>query len=641
MRGEYSSFRLYPFRRRNPRRNLDSGRRFCYTAPLYRGRRAIRQPTVSVALIFALTLAPAVCSAGFRGAFDPLTPDSKIFNRYETPSLRPLPAADGIERYFTFTTRSATPGRETSREIWLHRIVARAGINLPTLNEARVPLLRDATGLVSYVDPAWSPDGRYLAYVRTTSTAANPTIYVQEFMLSDNIAIAATPVGNPTLVVPGGGGAHRYPAWSPDGATLAFGSTKSGLSFDIYTVAVFPTVGSPVRRTFDDRSAEQQPDWSPDGTRIAYQTNFYGPDNLAIVDLTTPSPHSTSFAEPLAFPVYHRRPSWSSDGKSLYYHAPKNEDSEQLPDIWKLDLASQSKCAISIDLSADSDADVSGYLHTSPDGIEYNYFVFTSMAAGSDLAPGTPGPNIWRGEHIYNCFAPLQLGVVLQPHTLQLGSDGQNITASLSFPASTQAAGYQCASFDGPLEGVRLRNTVLPSPTLEGLLAKPDMATGGVFPVFTDKKQSGVPYIDVYWNRREVVAYLLERGLVGRDVPLRFEAYSNGVGRRFRGFAYIKLNAESATDAAVVLLNNSPNPFNPHTTIHFATGRDGTIAIRVFNARGESVRVIREGFYPRGRHEVTWDGRNSRGQEVPSGIYYAVAHGEGGAKDQVKMVLLR
>ena len=585
-------------------------------------------------------LGAAPAYAGFRASFDPLTVDSRVYNRYETASFRPLPATDGVERYFTFTTRSPVPGREGSREIWLHRNLVRAGINLPSVDEARLPLLQDPTGAVSYLDPAWSPDGRYMAYVRTNPTGSRPAIYVQEFVVSDVIAEAVTPVGSPILVVPGADGvAQRNPEWSPNGKTLAYQSTASGRTYDIWTVDVFPSVGTPVRRTDDDFHGEQEPAWSPDGTRIAYTTSLYGPEVLAIVDLTTPQPHAWSLPEPAAAPVYHRNPSWSSDGNALYYHAPKNEDENQLPDIWQLDLKTGVKCAISIDVLADSDPDVSGFENSTPDGIRFNYFLFTSMAG----TPTFQGPNIWRGQLVYNCVAPLPMGANIQPNTIQLGSGGNTVTVTLNFPSETIAAGYQCSSFDGPLEGVRLRNTVLASPTLEGLAAKPDPATGDLFPIFVDRRQSGQLVLDVTWDRKDLETLLIERGLFGKNAPLQVRAYSNLSGRAFQGFAYVKLIGApgSAASAALRLRQNEPNPFRGDTAIRFAASSAGRVAVRVFNARGQLVRVGADEWFPAGANVVTWDGRNARGRETPSGIYYAQAIGENGVQDRVKMLRVR
>lgn len=614
----------------------------CYLTGLFLGGAAIRPALAFVAFVALAgsTLSPPAATAGFRGAFDPLTVDSRVWNRYESPALRPQPAEDGLEFYFAFTTRSPIVGREGSRQIWLHQNISRAGTALGDVEEARQPLLIDPSGQISYLDPAWSPDGRFLAYVQTDAIGSNMALYVQEFQVSDDIFEAVTPIGDPILVVPSVPNAStRHPDWSPDGESLTFDSTISGMSFDIYTVTVFPAAGAPLRRTYDDTLAEQNPAWSPDGNRIAYQTNFYGPAVLAIVDLTTPAPHTWQFAERLALPVYHAAPSWSSDGRSLYYHAPKNEDESQLPDIWKLDLASQVKCAISIDLSSDSDVDVSKILQTTQEGIDFNYFLFTSMAG----APTFTGPNVWRGEFIYNCFLPLPMGVKIKPDPLRIGGSGPEIvTATLNFPPETNALGFQCSSTNGPLEGVRMRITVLPSPTMYGLLPLKDELSGNVSPIFVDRVQGGSQLIDVSWDRAEVESMLVQRGLSGNHVPIRIDAYSNLLGRTFRGFAYIKVVPEAiAAATSVVLEQNAPNPFNPSTVIRFVTGGDGKVAVRIFNVRGELVRAFPQQWLTQGSHSIGWDGRDDRGHDAPSGIYYAQASSASGSQDRIKMTLLR
>jgi FlgD Ig-like domain len=73
------------------------------------------------------------------------------------------------------------------------------------------------------------------------------------------------------------------------------------------------------------------------------------------------------------------------------------------------------------------------------------------------------------------------------------------------------------------------------------------------------------------------------------------------------------------------LAQNYPNPFNPTTTIHFsipARQVDGTqVQLRVYNALGEVIRtLVDEKMFP-GQYTAVWDGRNTRGEQVSSGIY--------------------
>jgi len=70
---------------------------------------------------------------------------------------------------------------------------------------------------------------------------------------------------------------------------------------------------------------------------------------------------------------------------------------------------------------------------------------------------------------------------------------------------------------------------------------------------------------------------------------------------------------------------NRPNPFNPSTTIAFTAPTRGPVSVRVYNVRGELVTTLHDGEVEAGRHTLEWNGRDSRGAQVGSGIYlYAV-----------------
>ena len=70
------------------------------------------------------------------------------------------------------------------------------------------------------------------------------------------------------------------------------------------------------------------------------------------------------------------------------------------------------------------------------------------------------------------------------------------------------------------------------------------------------------------------------------------------------------------------LSQNYPNPFNAQTVISFALVQPADVTLEVFNIIGQKVTVLANGFYQAGRHDVIWDGRDSGGKPVASGIYY-------------------
>ncbi|MFH1070167.1 MAG: FG-GAP-like repeat-containing protein, partial [Candidatus Glassbacteria bacterium] len=88
---------------------------------------------------------------------------------------------------------------------------------------------------------------------------------------------------------------------------------------------------------------------------------------------------------------------------------------------------------------------------------------------------------------------------------------------------------------------------------------------------------------------------------------------------------------------------NSPNPFNPSTTIVYAIPGDTPLAgfsIKVYNLRGALVKVLVEGSVTPGRHSVQWDGRSVDGRDLPSGVYFYRMAAPGRTITR-KMVLLR
>jgi spore coat protein A len=72
----------------------------------------------------------------------------------------------------------------------------------------------------------------------------------------------------------------------------------------------------------------------------------------------------------------------------------------------------------------------------------------------------------------------------------------------------------------------------------------------------------------------------------------------------------------------LVLRQNAPNPFQASTGIGFALPEQDRVALLVYDIQGRRVRTLVEALYPAGIHTVTWDGRDDRGQDLPSGVYF-------------------
>lgn len=86
---------------------------------------------------------------------------------------------------------------------------------------------------------------------------------------------------------------------------------------------------------------------------------------------------------------------------------------------------------------------------------------------------------------------------------------------------------------------------------------------------------------------------------------------------------------------------NFPNPFNPETTIVFRTaGRRCHALLRIFDANGRLVSTLADGDVEPGEHIARWNGRDTAGNAVASGIYLCLLDVEG-VQETRKMALLK
>ena len=89
------------------------------------------------------------------------------------------------------------------------------------------------------------------------------------------------------------------------------------------------------------------------------------------------------------------------------------------------------------------------------------------------------------------------------------------------------------------------------------------------------------------------------------------------------------------------LAQNYPNPFNPSTTIVFSTSRQDRVQLTIYDGEGKEVRTLVNSQISPGTHTILWDGHNSEGNPVGSGVYYCRILVGGAGQLTKRMVLLR
>jgi len=134
---------------------------------------------------------------------------------------------------------------------------------------------------------------------------------------------------------------------------------------------------------------------------------------------------------------------------------------------------------------------------------------------------------------------------------------------------------------------------------------------------------------------------------VGTDGMARFiwsdqrNGGSDVYGQNVNSDGSLGASLSPVSDLSLSLIHlgqNHPNPFNPSTDISFSLPSRQYALLRVLDTRGSVVRTLLDSEAGPGSETVRWDGRNTQGQAVPSGIYFYRL--ESGDSNQVKKMVL-
>jgi Tol biopolymer transport system component len=166
--------------------------------------------------------------------------------------------------------------------------------------------------------PAWSPDGEQIAFLRNTAFASSVTTRFGDLFVA--------PVAGGTARRLTSDGLAIAPDWSPDGRLIALAIAERSdgvptiVDTDIYVVDA--TGGQPHRLTRTPNTFETAPAWSPDGSRIAFarwtpQTQFDGKGAIYVMDRDGSGERLVLSHRHFSSGPY--RLSWSPDGRTIAF----------------------------------------------------------------------------------------------------------------------------------------------------------------------------------------------------------------------------------------------------------------------------------------------------------------------------------
>lgn len=202
-------------------------------------------------------------------------------------------AITGIQGDFSGRIAYILKNRVEGQSHFILQVADTDGATPRTILDSKEPLL----------SPAWTPDGKALAYVSFES--GRPAIYLQQLATGERKVLAQFK------------GINGAPSFSPDGHSMLFTSSRDG-NPDIYEMSL---ASKSIRRLTNDNGIDTEARYAPDGKSFIFTSDRGGSPQLYEYRFSDSSVRRLTFKG-----AFNGRGSISGDGKTLaFVHRPSGQ----------------------------------------------------------------------------------------------------------------------------------------------------------------------------------------------------------------------------------------------------------------------------------------------------------------------------
>lgn len=203
-----------------------------------------------------------------------------------------------------------------------------------------------------------------------------------------------------------------------------------------------------------------------------------------------------------------------------------------------------------------------------------------------------------------------------------LGSGNGPLTAMSQDPITIGSIG-NTRSFHGVLDEVSLWETVLDESSVQTIM------DGGI-------NVAAVGLLAA-WDMNQGEGSIVEDLVGDADMQLSESIWSMGTNHIITSYDH---SDNISIPEAPLLLNVTPNPFNPATTISYALSEQSVVNLIIYDVKGQAVFTFKNEEHVAGHYEVHWNGVDNWGTTVSTGVYFARLKA-GAYSSTIKMLFLK